>query len=428
MPSYELYEWERRPFDAETAISREEAGRLIQAAEGPAARLKGPQRAFDLFPDRLSARNLCGIVVAGDTACEILPKIDREATPADATSLRRQLIGMLAVAHDLTIADDAATLLDTQQDTLLEILITRFVRETEDAVRRGLPRLYVAHADDLPALRGRLDPVRQFSILAGNPSRLACRYDEFSDDIALNQVMKAAILRLRTVAQSLANQRRLNELALVYADVATIAPSQLRWDRIVADRSNARWQSLLHLARLILGDRFQNSTQGVSDGFALLFDMNVLFERYVARLLAPMAVEADWAFRAQGGRKPCLKEKKEKPKGLFETETDLLIDRGDRGRIIIDTKWKCLTDRRHKPKMAIDQADVYQVMAYARVYGCQDLMLLYPHHAGLSARMPVRFDVTGSGDPITLTIATLDISDHDVARRGLVELLGPMPG
>lgn len=281
---------------------------------------------------------------------------------------------MLAVAHDLRIADDAATLLDTQQQTLLEILITRFVALAEDAVRRGIPRLYVAHADDLPALRGRLDPVRQFSALAGSPSRLACRYEVFSEDIALNQVMKA----LRLLARSMANQRRLGELALVYADVATVARSQLRWDRIVPDRANARWQPLLRLARLILGDQFQNTTAGSADGFALPFDMNVLFECYVARRVA----------------------------------------------MIVDTKWKCLADPAHEPKMCIDQADIYQVMAYARIYGGNRLMRLYPHHAGLGRAMPVDFTVTGSGAPITLTVATLDISDHATARQGLIDILG----
>lgn len=423
MPAYQLCEWERRGFDAERAIPRDDADRLILAAEAPAARLTGGQRAFDLFPDRLSARNLCGIVAAGDVTCEILPKVDREAAPIGAVSLRHQLVGMLAIAHDLPIADDAATALDTQQDTLLEILIGCFAGLAEEAVRRGMPRLYVAHAEDLPALRGRLDPVRQFGVLAGDPSRLACRYDDFSEDIALNQAMKAAILRLGVLAQSLVNQRRLHELALVYADVATLPPSQLRWDRIVLDRSNGRWQPLLRLARLILGDRFQNTTQGSADGFALLFDMNVLFERYVARLLAPIAAEAGWTLQTQGGGRSCLTERRNPRKGRFDTIPDLILNRGGSGRMILDTKWKCLKDRARDGKMGIDQADIYQMMAYARVYDCREIMLLYPSHAGLSAPMPALFDVTGAGDPIGLTIAALDITDHDTARAGLKALL-----
>lgn len=35
------------------------------------------------------------------------------------------------------------------------------------------------------------------------------------------------------------------------------------------------------------------------------------------------------------------------------------------------------------PKRGVSQADVYQLMAYSRLYQCDSVMLLYPHHAGL---------------------------------------------
>jgi 5-methylcytosine-specific restriction enzyme subunit McrC len=41
--------------------------------------------------------------------------------------------------------------------------------------------------------------------------------------------------------------------------------------------------SLLALAKLILGDRFQTTTAGEARGFSLLFEMNTLFEEFVGR-------------------------------------------------------------------------------------------------------------------------------------------------
>ena len=51
-------------------------------------------------------------------------------------------------------------------------------------------------------LRGRLDVTRQFSVLAVSPQKLACRFDERSPDIALNQVMRATISKLSRLAQA----------------------------------------------------------------------------------------------------------------------------------------------------------------------------------------------------------------------------------
>ena len=414
---YQLFEWERRGF---ADLPEADAVRLCRAATAPAQRLGKNQRAFDLGYDALTARNLVGVIAAGDTLCEILPKVDREA-PGDAATLRQQLIGMLGVAHDLPIADDAATALDTQQHTLLEVLIARFAKLATEAVRRGVPRAYVAHEDDLPALRGRLDVTRQFTTLAATPHRLACRYDEFSDDIALNQVMKAAIMRLRRLARSHANQRALAELALVYADVADVPAALLRWARIGRDRITARWQDLLRLAKLILGDKFQNSSAGAEGGFALLFDMNALFERYVEQLLAPIVAATGARLVGQGGKRSCLFPEEGGP-GLFETKPDMRIVSGDHSRMIIDTKWKRLTDAATDRKMDVKQADLYQMMAYAQLYECNELVLLYPHHAGLTSPLPVHHRVAHVAGPVRLSVASVDLKTHASARSILHQL------
>jgi 5-methylcytosine-specific restriction enzyme subunit McrC len=416
---HQLHEWEARRFDGEHAIPVAEAARLARAAAGPAARLKG--RAFEFGRDALVAQNLVGLVAAAGTRCEILPKVDRHAA-GDAPQLRGQLIRMLAVAHDLPIADDVATGVATQTHDLLELLITRFALLLREAVRRGIPRAYVAHADDLPRLRGRLDVARQFTTLAASPQALACRYDEFSDDIALNQVMKAAIARLRRLARSTANTRMLGDLALVYADIAAVPAAALRWDRIVPDRTNARWQGPLRLARLILGDRFQNSSGGDADGFALLFDMNVLFERYVEKLLAPIAGGAGWRMVAQGGFRRCLYPEDGAP-AMFATKPDLQLVRGRRVGLVIDAKWKCLADRSTEPKMGVDQADLYQMMAYARLYDCPALVLLYPRHAGWTSPDPVHHRVAANDGATRLTVASVDLTSHAATRAGLKEMV-----
>jgi len=289
-------------------------------------------------------------------------------------------------------------------------------------VRRGVPRAYVRHDKDRPALRGRLDVTRQFSTLAASPQRLACGFDEFSDDIALNQVMKAAVQRLRRMARSHANQRALAELALIYADVADVPAASLRWDRIVPDRTNARWHGLLRLARLLLGDRFQNSSAGATDGFALLFDMNVLFERYIEKLLGPIAAASGAHLIGQAGRRRCLFPEGEE-KGLFETKPDLQIWRDGRVRLIVDTKWKQLDDHETDRKMGIKQADLYQMMAYAQLYECEALVLLYPHHSGLVSPLPRHHRIARPDGPVKLTIASVDLASHASAQADLRRLM-----
>ncbi len=204
----------------------------------------------------LRARGVVGVIAADGCALEILPKIDVPGGDGEniAGSIRRRLVHMLAVALDIKIDAGHVTALDWQRETLLEILIQLFSEKLLDAVRQGVPRRYVEHADDLSVLRGRMDVTRQFTTLAAEVVRLACRHDALTADIALNRIMKAAVSRLARIARTGENQRRLRELAFAYAEITEVPVAALRWDQIVLDRTNSRWRELLQLARCCLAN------------------------------------------------------------------------------------------------------------------------------------------------------------------------------
>lgn len=258
---------------------------------------------------------------------------------------------MLAVALDLDVAVGAEAELGWQRQDLLEILIGLFSRKLMDAMRRGMPRRYMGCEEDLPALRGRLDVTRQFTTLAANPRRLACRYDALSSDIALNQIMKAAVVRLSRIARTTANRRRLSELAFAYGEIADVPVGALQWHEVVLDRTNDRWRALLGLARLLLGGRFQTSSRGNATGFSLLFEMNILFEAYIGRMMQRALSGSGLSVHLQGGRLHCLSEE-DSGAQRFQTRPDILIRQGTEVVQIIDTKWKRIAARIDDPKQA----------------------------------------------------------------------------
>lgn len=409
-------EWGYLPVEPEGrgAFTRAHADRLIAVAR--ATSLGGDDGAGVLTDHhrRLRARQVVGVIAAPGCTLEILPKIEGLGDGDDEVSrtrIRGRLVHMLAVAHDLDLAVGEQTQLDTQRSTLLEILIGIFCTRLTDVLRHGMPRRYVDLEDDLPALRGRLDVQRQFTVLAASPQRLACRYASFSEDIALNQVMRATVARLSQLSVSPVNQRRLRELMHLYADVAAIPVEALRWDAIVLDRTNHRWRALRDLARLLLRGDYQTTSHGRASGFSLLFAMNDLFEAYVARVLARALRGSDLHVVAQDRRLYCLTD----PGGAsrFQVRPDIVLRRGAEAVMVIDTKWKRIAARIDDPKQGVSQADVYQMMAYGRLYGCPTLMLLYPHHGRLSeAGETGRYRVVGSQDE--LITATLDLAEPDL--------------
>ena len=353
---------------------------------------------------------------------EILPKIEAAGeSGVDDATLRHRLVHMLAVALDIRIDTGALAQLGWQRDTLLELVIRLYCNKLVNAVRQGIPQQYADHEDDLPTLRGRLDVTRQFSTLAVSPQKLACRFDARSPDIALNQVMRATISKLSRLAQAPDNQRTLRELSFAYADISDVSPNALRWDLIVLDRTSTRWRELVAMARLFLGDRYQQTSAGPVDGYALLFEMNMLFEQYVARILTRALSGTSFNVSAQGGHRDCLFQGET---GRFRTRPDLIVRRDREVALIVDTKWKRI---KHidDPKQGVSQADVYQLMAYGQLYECPDVMLLYPHHGELPPK-PIleRYSIAKPGAQESLVVATIDATrprrTHEAALRDLV--------
>jgi len=419
-------EWDHVPIgEGSGRFTRVQANALHKSAcAHPQARNDGTN-ILGFGRDRLIARQMVGVLAARGCSLEILPKIEPEASEeSDVAAIRSRLVHMLDVALDLGLSEGGAAPLARQSETLLDILVRLFATRLLDEARRGLPRRYLACEDDLSALRGRLNVTRQFKINAVRPDRLACRFDELSPDTPLLQLMKAAVVFLEKHARSHETRRQLVELRHLLSDVTDIPTRALPWDRVQLDRSNRRWRSLLALAKLFLKKDWQATHHDAlaGDGITLLFPMNDLFEAYVAalmrRALSPHGIEVV----AQGGFARCLGEwvEGEDCRGaMFQTRPDIILRRNGRDLAIIDTKWKQLATG--EAKHGVSQADVYQMMAYARLYSCRELMLLYPATPGASESPRQAFGIHGGRE--RLRIATIDVAhDKVVIESALGEL------
>ena len=335
---------------------------------------------------------------------------------------------MLARTLDLRIAHGALASLDWQRKNLLEILIKLFSDKLFEVVHLGLTRRYVPREGDRSALRGRLNVVRQFTVLAVAPQRLACRFHELSADIPLNQILKAAVTYLRRISRLPENQRLLSELELVFADVVAVPIDRLRWHQVILDRTNTSYHDLIVISELLLGKRFQTTSGGSEVGFTLLFEMNTLFEKFIGLSLKDYARNSGVRITLQAPRSHALLEIVSGKK-RFMTKPDIVIQIDGKPIMIIDTKWKRLSPAIDDTNHGISQSDVYQMMAYAHIYQVENLLLLYPHHAELGADAGILCDhkIAGTHDT-RLRVATVDLSnlnEFSLRLRTLVwDLLG----
>ena len=390
-------EWENLPESCN--LTKSEANRLYDLAKHSARRLKLPKDAvLSRTYHGLKAGQVVGILVIPGKTLEILPKIDGEDS-----NVRAVLIHMLAVAYNLRVVDGKLAALAVQQHDLLELLVRLFADQLLAAVRRGLPRRYISHEEDLKLLRGKLNVTRQITYLAFRPDLLACRFDELSEDTPLNRVLKAAVSRLTCITRSAANARLLAQLA-AYLDFVGDSPNPL-CEPVRLDRTNTAFHDLYALACLFLQGDWQSTRSGDSLGFSLLFPMNDLFEKFIGQSLKRTLHRPVYL---QDRRHHVLTNTN--GSSIFNLKPDAVINVSDCS-IILDTKWKSLTPDKQET-LGVKESDIYQILAYGQAYRATSLILLYPWRSEMVSEGISR-DWIVTGTTRHLYIATVNVGYPD---------------
>lgn len=160
---------------------------------------------------------------------------------------------------------------------------------------------------------------------------------------------------------------RARQLRQAFPDPPPWKPDQAALRRLRLNRQTTRYQSALHIAQLILFHITASVAAGSAPLLALLFDMNRLWERYVATIarrfrlpgltVHTQAVANFW----QGSGNP------------RSLRPDIVLKNDDgKTQLVIDTKWKV-----PKAERAGSNA-LKQMFCYHELFGCKRSMLLFP--------------------------------------------------
>ena len=399
-------EWGVFPI-SENGLRQNEAEGILKTAQRAARDLRLPEGAvLSRVVGGLKASQVCGVLSCKGRTLEILPKIDGTGSES-----REALIRMLSVVNELRVSDGELAQLQTQRRDLLELLIALFTKRLTKAMKSGVQRHYMRHQDDFSFVRGTINIGHQLTKRPVAPTKLFCEFDELSENTPLNRLLKAVALRLLRISRSAETQRGLQIILDALRDVDR-SHNPLA-EPIQNDRSATAFSDIIPLARLLLKGDWQNTTSGNTTGTSLLFPMNELFERYIARR-AQQVLGRD-IVQKQHFRHHALSNK------LFRLIPDIVI--GYQAEpIIIDTKWKQL-DSGDTRKLGVAQSDIYQMLAYGHSYGTSGarpkLVLLYPHHATLEKSEGVQRCWSVTGSELPLTIATVDITKRRTPEQWL---------
>lgn len=337
-----------------------------------------PDKAFQWGHRLIKWSQFCGLVQLGDITLEILPKIQgKESSPG---ACRESLILMLRKAGLLKIHKPGGADINLQRHTLLDIFIHDFYQQLNQQLVQGALRQYISREENIGVLKGKLLSHMQFRHNLAHKERLYCQYDELSEDIFINQTIKFTLKLLLPRTRSSRIKNELTRLLYAFDNVTDRQVSSTDVEQLTLGRNEMRFQDILRLCAVFIKALNPGTGAGNSRVFSLLFDMNQLFEAWVAAILKPLAFQCGWKLREQGPKR-YMAYRADIDKSVFQMKPDIcFIDRSGNPMLIVDTKWKMLAPE--EAKLGVSQADLYQMQAYGNRYAVPYLCLVYPQQEG----------------------------------------------
>jgi 5-methylcytosine-specific restriction enzyme subunit McrC len=325
------------------------------------------------------------LALPGDRALIIEPKVTIET-----------LFALLAAVYD----PGREVFRDEPQDyttveALFEFVVRVFVRHVEDLVARGILRGYRSIVDDPAAVRGRLlfsETLHRRPVLR---DRHWCAHSHFTPDVLENRILRWASFCLQPCRYQETNlPGRLRRISLALSDAALDPEARQLFERLAFHRLNDPYRPALALARLLLDHLTFSGTSGGEPFLAYLVDMNWLFERYVGAVLKRAA--RGWGIEVIEQDAHYLDTQRQ-----VTVKPDVMLSHRGIPLLVIDAKYK----------LADDQGDIYQLLAYCHALGIREGVLVHPaHDQAPSGTLIIR----GPGD-VRLRYLVLDLHGGLVA-------------
>ena len=391
MRQLELKEYESH--SENVPLDKDQLGALTDVARVEVAPSPDAAGAYILTPS-----SYIGAVNVGDLAVVIRPKI-----PID------RVMFLIAYAMDPKNWRKDAFELRKAPD-VLEAIALAFAHRTRQAIQRGLLQGYRREEDALHTVRGRVRFGDQISRRFGIPLPIEVAFDEFTEDIEKNRLIKTAIHRLgHTFIRSEAVRQEVRRLRPAFSMVGLGSYRRGALPEVQYSRLDEHYRPAVELARLIIENSSLELRRGEVAGAAFLIDMNKVFEDflYVALGEALGLPGRQWKHEQSltldaAGRISMKPDLSWWPSGT--------AGNGSQPIFVADAKYKKLEPER------FDNADIYQMLAYCTAADLPSGLLVYAGKGESSAHK-----IKHAGK--TIEVASLDLAGTPEAILGEVRRL-----
>lgn len=338
--------------------------------------LYSQSRYFSPIYNGLQFKNYVGIVQVGALQIEILPKLDAPNNSSEnikenikeSQHWRARLLDMLHIARPFDFDTPSSAFLQPQSHNLIDLYFSLYINQIRQLLQKGLNKKYLPDEGQVQSLKGQLLFHKQIQQNLVNSARFYTRHSQYSHEHLAHQLLYAALM---VVQKTNANQRLQAEIEAICRQFPPQNPLELKtikadtFANLALNKQSQHYNAPLQLAELILRAYQPDFYSGQYPAIALMFNMDLLWEKFVFRALQAQTKQPiNYTIAAQA-RQPFFWQGQQVNSHL---RADIKITyRAD--TYILDTKWK-------SPQQP-DIEDLRQAHSYLHAYNARKVALIY---------------------------------------------------
>ena len=380
MHTLELFEWDKgsqkSPFsESELRILRKFNDKIVREKKS---------NALTVINGRINTYSFVGIIQIGRKRIEILPKLFNPDVNYSVNALsdadkeqmnkiaRKNLFALLSMAGLIPFYKSGIAQYGKEND-FFEFLISLFLDDLEIKIGSNFHHEYVYEEDDLTYIKGKLNFQKQIEKLPSQLHTFSCIFDEFSIDNPLNKLIKATLKKIQELCKNEDNKKRAFNFYSLMHEIKDEQISSSFFSQLHFNRLNENFKEIVEFCYMILFGSTYTIEKGPQQYYALIFDMNLVFEKFVTKLLRNTLDEFTFDYQNNIYLASDYQTSFQYIRNKKRLIPDIIVREKGKSLGIIDTKYK--------PDLSngfISNADTYQMMAYCVANESDKAILLYP--------------------------------------------------
>jgi 5-methylcytosine-specific restriction enzyme subunit McrC len=320
------------------------------------------------------------------------PLVQLDVRPKDRLGLSR-LLFLLSYAGDQGFRDD--TVAAHEDADLWSALAASLVQLAERALQRGVLQGYVTVDDSLRTVKGRIRISDQISRRPGMLVPLEVSYDEFTEDIPENRILRAALDRMsRTPGVRPEVLGRLRQLKGKLDGVTRLGQG-VPLPQWRASRMNLRYHAALKLSEVILRNASAEAGEGKQQTASFVVDMGKVFEDFVGAALRRAMAAFPGEMRLQYN---AMLNEAVRDSDRLTVRPDAVHLLGGRPVVVYDAKYRAGSDQG-----ASLSGDHFQMLAYCTALRVPTAWLVYAGAGEVKLRRILNTDIDIVEFPLDLS-------------------------